>query len=83
MNPNVDSLNIVFQSQPKNSCLENQSNVINNSESSNQVAVSADLVSDVPPVEKVAEEMEKLILEQLEEEERAKELALGVCFFNN
>jgi F-box protein 20 len=75
MNLNVDSLNVIFQSEPKNSLLENQSLNNKNSENNNIKKATADLVPDIPPVEKVAEEMEKLILEQLEEEERAKELS--------
>lgn len=75
-----DTLNVVFQSQSQNMGLENITN--NNFENnSNRMAISTDLVNDVPPVDKIAEEMEKLILEQLEEEERAKELSNGVIFF--
>lgn len=75
-----DSLNVVFQSQPKSLPTHNQCNG-KNYETSSKKALATDLVADVPPVEKVAEEMEKLILEQLEEEERAKELSLGVILF--
>ena len=74
-----DSLNVVFQSQPKNMGSENLNNNIKNFESNNnKTSIITDLVTDVPPVDKIAEEMEKLILEQLEEEERAKELSSGV-----
>lgn len=76
-----DTLNVVFQSQSQNMGLENITNNKNFENSSNRMAISTDLVNDVPPVDKIAEEMEKLILEQLEEEERAKELSTGVIFF--
>jgi len=74
-NLNIDSLNVIFQSESKNSLSENHSFNNKNSESNSNKKAATDLVPDIPPVEKVAEEMEKLILEQLEEEERAKELA--------
>lgn len=81
----IDSLNVVFQSQPKNMGLENITNNKNFENNTNRTTISTDLVTDVPPVDKIAEEMEKLILEQLEEEERAKELSTGVilslCMF--
>lgn len=75
-----DSLNVVFQSQPKNMGSENITNNKNFENNNHRTAISTDLVTDVPPVDKIAEEMEKLILEQLEEEERAKELSTGVIF---
>lgn len=74
----IDSLNVVFQSQPKNMGLENITNNKNFENNTSRTTISTDLVTDVPPVDKIAEEMEKLILEQLEEEERAKELSTGV-----
>ncbi|GFU55895.1 LIM and calponin homology domains-containing protein 1 [Nephila pilipes] len=67
---NEDSLNIVFQSQPLNR-KDFQSNSSTNVINTEKVVT----LSDVTPVEKIAEEMEKLILQQLEEEERAKEMS--------
>ncbi|GFX25875.1 LIM and calponin homology domains-containing protein 1 [Trichonephila clavipes] len=66
---NEDSLNIVFQSLPSNS-KDSQSN-----SSTDVISNEKITLSDVTPVEKIAEEMEKLILQQLEEEERAKEMS--------
>ncbi|GFS41302.1 LIM and calponin homology domains-containing protein 1 [Trichonephila inaurata madagascariensis] len=66
---NEDSLNIVFQSLPLNS-KDSQSN-----SSTDVISNEKITLSDVTPVEKIAEEMEKLILQQLEEEERAKEMS--------
>ncbi|XP_055932450.1 LIM and calponin homology domains-containing protein 1-like isoform X7 [Argiope bruennichi] len=65
---NEESLNIVFQSQSLKS--KDFSNNVKTSNITEKV-----VLNDVPPVEKIAEQMEKLILQQLEEEERAKELS--------
>ncbi|CAL1283138.1 unnamed protein product [Larinioides sclopetarius] len=65
-----ESLNIVFQSQSSKSKDSVGSMKTSISNSTEKV-----VLNDVPPVEKIAEEMEKLILQQLEEEERAKEMS--------
>ncbi|KFM58993.1 hypothetical protein X975_20400, partial [Stegodyphus mimosarum] len=87
-----DSLNIIYQSQPvkenkkdlahqSQPVKENKKDLAHN-QKSHEKGASVFLKDDVPPVEKVAEEMEKLILEQLEEEERAKEMAAEVQLKN-
>ncbi|GIX72342.1 LIM and calponin y domains-containing protein 1 [Caerostris extrusa] len=70
-----ESLNIVFQSQPSNN-KDSVNGSSSNSKLSHTSCSEKVVLSDVPPVEKIAEEMEKLILQQLEEEERAKEMSL-------
>ncbi|XP_054706458.1 uncharacterized protein LOC129216277 isoform X1 [Uloborus diversus] len=73
-----ESLNIIFESHPTNN--SNQELPSRGNEDSIGSCERNPLLSkqEVVPVEKVAEEMEKLILEQLEEEERAKELAAEI-----
>ncbi|GBM43714.1 LIM and calponin y domains-containing protein 1 [Araneus ventricosus] len=65
-----ESLNIVFQSQSS----KNKDSV-GGMKTSTPNSAEKVILNDVPPVEKIAEEMEKLILQQLEEEERAKEMS--------
>ncbi|XP_054706455.1 LIM and calponin homology domains-containing protein 1-like isoform X2 [Uloborus diversus] len=73
-----ESINIIFESHPTNN--SNQELPSRGNEDSIGSGERNPLLSkqEVVPVEKVAEEMEKLILEQLEEEERAKELAAEI-----
>ncbi|KAG8199653.1 hypothetical protein JTE90_022109 [Oedothorax gibbosus] len=68
-----ESLNVVFQSPPKDSSQKPAINDTKTKPSSARVTLT-----DVLPVEQIAEEMEKLILQQLEEEERAKEISSKV-----
>ncbi|XP_035215131.1 uncharacterized protein LOC118188745 isoform X2 [Stegodyphus dumicola] len=74
-----DSLSIIYQSQPVK---ENKKDLAHD-QKSHEKGACVFLKDDVPPVEKVAEEMEKLILEQLEEEERAKEMAAEIQLKNS
>ncbi|XP_071036315.1 calponin homology domain-containing protein DDB_G0272472 [Parasteatoda tepidariorum] len=73
-----DDLNIVFQThnvKGSNSSLSDPTKLDFQTKNQN-------VLKDVPPVEQVAEEMERLILQQLEEEEKAKELSMKMTSEN-
>lgn len=76
-NPLVEeTLNVVFQSpSPKSASLKPSTSITKTLPSTSSAKVT---LTDVLPVEQIAEEMENLILQQLEEEERAKELSSKV-----